>query len=1234
MKWIKANLHNMKNPDFEEELKMEIKEHGHDVPESVNIVVDHILESIRDGKLESISNIPQWIKDNIQDFDSWLKGRIPNIDKYIETKKEVTNITGGHTMNWLHKQAGVNELGLSAKQLTDYFDYLDNLRESGATNMFGAGAYLERDMELSKNIARTVLAAWMETFDNELSMEERVKNALEGKPQAAPVNPKVPERTPADYKRMEENWSEEARKDALLHWVKTKPVNWLIENIEADYLGWRAKDGEIYTIMPVEWINVKLAPRDFYTIPIEKIKQLTLDEKLGRDVLGYDENVELIEKNNLTDFVVKSVVVDSAASELSKKFFRTLPTDYILNASMWVFEGVMPVAWVKKNVPKEILLKLDSQWLEKYMPEIYKEVSKEFKTVTLPKEEDKISNYEIARNLPIEELFEKYDGKWIAQYADEKKIFKMPLDKIIEKVDFAWIVKHIPKSRLSELDTEKILDVYSDVKDYVGIPWKVKNILGIYDKYPNEVKILIHDDKISSTDKIEILTQLPPEYVKETFSGYYLVKLGREWLEQNLTPTEIMNKLGSSEVKTIFGDSWVKENIDVKYLKEKGYGPEYIFKIYGADVVKENYTVTEIIKDFGRDAYDILDNFGDEWIKENMPDKWKAEHFPASLASNKWLKKPITQQSANKSIVHIYYKEGIDMKGRGITRVTVNGEEMTSDQFFTLLIEEIGQDLISFWDDEIHVYINGDFAGYSINFDAKPEIDVDKYNEWLDANYDIKFIPENKEASLSKKAHECPKCGKAQLEKEYIVEEKTGEEGDDYEYGCPVCGKAFSRGEIELDKEKASLTKKADEDLKVDDDFKVGDRIRLTDQGTTATGTIIDISNDGTEIEWDDGDTTIEKKLSGPEVEKISSLSKKADEEEISNVWILESPDEQTASDILNMDYIQPAFEGDKIAQKFLVKLWDNESWESIKEKLETEGSVWYVWWMDGVSAFMNILKENASLDKKALSPAELEEQQSEEDANQKLIDDEKSKAEQVEVDLQTKSWVYKTKSPLWISIIPNFGNMTDTEKGLEDLEDLYGIDIYGDVNHFMRDYNNTVSKRQEEYDKAIETEENKDKSWEDYFGDDEYQEEIEFEVAFDKYVEEDYGNWGRFEDAVTEPMPFYAEDYSEVRDEITRDFNEAKLEQYCDEIKGIKKILIDTDDESSDSMIVSTYADHELSADEIKELESYLSGQYSDGWGEGFEQHDQSSDKLVTIYINTWNRNGFQISTRLVKNP
>ena len=33
----------------------------------------------------------------------------------------------------------------------------------------------------------------------------------------------------------------------------------------------------------------------------------------------------------------------------------------------------------------------------------------------------------------------------------------------------------------------------------------------------------------------------------------------------------------------------------------------------------------------------------------------------------------------------------------------------------------------------------------------------------------------------------------------------------------------------------------------------------------------------------------------------------------------------------------------------FLKRIW-NESWSSIKEKLEAEGSTWYVWWMDGVN--------------------------------------------------------------------------------------------------------------------------------------------------------------------------------------------------------------------------------------------------------------------------------------------
>jgi len=45
-----------------------------------------------------------------------------------------------------------------------YFEYLDELRESGVTNMFGAGVYLQEEFDLDKREARKILAEWMETF--------------------------------------------------------------------------------------------------------------------------------------------------------------------------------------------------------------------------------------------------------------------------------------------------------------------------------------------------------------------------------------------------------------------------------------------------------------------------------------------------------------------------------------------------------------------------------------------------------------------------------------------------------------------------------------------------------------------------------------------------------------------------------------------------------------------------------------------------------------------------------------------------------------------------------------------------------------------------------------------------------------------------------------------------------------------------------------------------------------
>ncbi len=46
----------------------------------------------------------------------------------------------------------------------EYLEYLDNLRESGATNMYGARPYLQKAFKLSKEAAREILSYWMKTF--------------------------------------------------------------------------------------------------------------------------------------------------------------------------------------------------------------------------------------------------------------------------------------------------------------------------------------------------------------------------------------------------------------------------------------------------------------------------------------------------------------------------------------------------------------------------------------------------------------------------------------------------------------------------------------------------------------------------------------------------------------------------------------------------------------------------------------------------------------------------------------------------------------------------------------------------------------------------------------------------------------------------------------------------------------------------------------------------------------
>ena len=71
-----------------------------------------------------------------------------------------------------------------------------------------------------------------------------------------------------------------------------------------------------------------------------------------------------------------------------------------------------------------------------------------------------------------------------------------------------------------------------------------------------------------------------------------------------------------------------------------------------------------------------------------------------------------------------------------------------------------------------------------------------------------------------------------------------------------------------------------------------------------------------------------------------------------------QSEDEEFASEHLN-SIIDKALKFSGTAERnYLKKLWEGESWQRIKSKLRTEGSVWYVWFMDRVRQHLQNISE------------------------------------------------------------------------------------------------------------------------------------------------------------------------------------------------------------------------------------------------------------------------------------
>lgn len=65
-------------------------------------------------------------------------------------------------------------------------------------------------------------------------------------------------------------------------------------------------------------------------------------------------------------------------------------------------------------------------------------------------------------------------------------------------------------------------------------------------------------------------------------------------------------------------------------------------------------------------------------------------------------------------------------------------------------------------------------------------------------------------------------------------------------------------------------------------------------------------------------------------------------------VWQLENEQQIAASEDLNI-IIELALASNRKAQNYLKKLW-GDTWQTIKERVQVEGSCWYVWYLDGVN--------------------------------------------------------------------------------------------------------------------------------------------------------------------------------------------------------------------------------------------------------------------------------------------
>ena len=95
--------------------------------------------------------------------------------------------------------------------------------------------------------------------------------------------------------------------------------------------------------------------------------------------------------------------------------------------------------------------------------------------------------------------------------------------------------------------------------------------------------------------------------------------------------------------------------------------------------------------------------------------------------------------------------------------------------------------------------------------------------------------------------------------------------------------------------------------------------------------------------------------------------------------------------------------------------------------------------------------------------------------------------------------------------------------------------------------------------------------------------------------------------------------DFDKLIELLIEDFNEAKLEQYIhddDFLQNVISIRAEKSHGPTETFFVKVKVKGKPDNETLLKIRKYLSGQFSDGWGEGYEQHDYNDDGW---YVSTW---------------